>query len=153
RMMAELIELEAAFPELVKPDSPSQRVGGAPLDAFASHTHRVPMLSLGNAFSIEQLRQFDARVRRHLKLGPEEPLEYVGELKIDGLAVSLTYDRGQLTVGAPRGDGAAGEDVTQNLRTVRDLPLRLRQAAESTGGAVPTFVEVRGEVYLTESEF
>jgi DNA ligase (NAD+) len=181
RLMVELVELESAYPELVTPDSPTQRVGAAPLGAFASHRHRVPMLSLGNCFSIEQLRQFDARVRRHLQWGDEERLDYVGELKIDGLAVSLTYEMGQLTVGATRGDGTTGEDVTQNLRTIRELPLRLHAGdqGQGTAGAAgaqpaavrverpalddsrqptadspfPTFVEVRGEVFLTHSEF
>jgi DNA ligase (NAD+) len=153
RLMAELVEIESAYPELTTADSPSQRVGAAPLGQFTQHRHRASMLSLGNAFSYEALRQFDARVRKGLQIGPDDPLEYVGELKIDGLAVSLTYENGHLVVGATRGDGATGEDVTQNLRTVRDLPLRLRPAHGSSASAVPSFVEVRGEVYLTEAEF
>jgi DNA ligase (NAD+) len=138
RLMTELTELEAAFPELVTPDSPTQRVGAAPVDAFASHQHRVPMLSLANCFSIDELREFDARIRRFLKLDAEERIDYVGELKIDGLAVSLTYERGRLTVGATRGDGTRGEDVTQNLRTIRSLPLQLgaggQRAADDPNG-------------------
>jgi DNA ligase (NAD+) len=173
RMMAELIELETAYSELVTADSPTQRVGAAPLDAFATHRHRVPMLSLGNCFSTDQLRQFDARVRRFLKVGEDERIDYVGELKIDGLAVSLTYEHGQLSVGATRGDGTTGEDVTQNLRTIRELPLRLqcgdrengheRNPDGGGGGAqfsmlegrtgIPDLVEVRGEVFLTHAEF
>jgi DNA ligase (NAD+) len=125
RLMAELIALETEYPELVTPDSPSQRVGAAPLDAFDSHEHRLPMLSLGNAFSTDELREFDARIRRFLKLDAVEQIEYVCELKIDGLAVSLTYEQGRMTVGATRGDGFHGEVVTQNLRTIRSLPLRL----------------------------
>lgn len=180
RLMAELIELETAFPELVTADSPTQRVGAAPLSAFASHRHRVPMLSLANCFSTEELRRFDDRVHRFLKLAPEEPVEYVSELKIDGLAVSLTYEEGRFTVGATRGDGTTGEDVTQNLRTIRELPLQLQPGdgrrqtgvkspvpeASANGGGdprhdqlpspasrLPAFVEVRGEVYLTHAEF
>ncbi|MFN3652796.1 MAG: NAD-dependent DNA ligase LigA [Armatimonadota bacterium] len=146
-LLRELMEIEAAFPELVTPESPTQRVGAAPSSAFSSHTHRVPMLSLGNAFSLEELREFDARVKRHLGLPADEAVEYAAELKIDGLAVSLTYRGGRLAVGATRGDGTTGENVTPNLKTVRALPLRLRDDAP-TGE-----VEVRGEVFLSHEEF
>jgi DNA ligase (NAD+) len=146
-LMRELTELEAANPELVTPDSPTQRVGAAPSEAFAAHTHRVPMLSLGNAFSLEELREFDARVKRHLHLPADHAVEYVAELKIDGLAVSLTYRGRRFAVGATRGDGSAGEDVTPNLRTVRGLPLWLQDAAPEGE------VEVRGEVFLSHQEF
>jgi DNA ligase (NAD+) len=151
RLMRELIELETAYPELVTEDSPTQRVGAAPLDAFESHEHRVPMLSLDNCFSTAALREFDGRIRRFLKLGPDVAIEYVSELKIDGLAVSLTYEQGRLAVGATRGDGTRGENVTQNLRTIRALPLQL--TGDSSKVTVPSFVEVRGEVYLTHTEF
>lgn len=146
-LMRELTGIETTYPELVTADSPTQRVGAAPSDAFASHTHRVPMLSLGNAFSLEELREFDARVKRGLGLPADEPVEYTAELKIDGLAVSLTFRERRFAVGATRGDGFAGEDVTPNLRTVRGLPLRLQD------GAPAGEVEVRGEVFLSHREF
>jgi len=140
-MMRELIELEQRHPELVVPDSPTQRVGAAPLDAFATVAHRVPMLSLSNAFSPEELEAFDARVRRALD---QDRIAYVAELKIDGVAVSLTYENGVFVRGATRGDGAVGEDVTQNLRTIASVPLRLQK---------PLTGEVRGEVFMTKEGF
>lgn len=146
-LMRELMEIEATYPELVTADSPTQRVGSAPSDAFATHEHRVPMLSLGNAFSFDELREFDARVKRILGLPADHAVEYVAELKIDGLAVSLTYRDRRFVVGATRGDGYRGEDVTPNLRTVRGLPLYLQDAAPEGE------VEVRGEVFLTHDEF
>jgi DNA ligase (NAD+) len=146
-LMRELIEIETAYPELVTPDSPTQRVGAAPSEAFAAHTHRVPMLSLGNAFFLEALREFDARVKRVLGLAPGEAIGYVAELKIDGLAVNLTYRGRRFAVGATRGDGFRGEDVSPNLRTLRALPLWLQDAAPE-GEA-----EVRGEVFLSHGEF
>jgi DNA ligase (NAD+) len=146
-LMRELTEIETAYPELVTPDSPTQRVGAAPSDAFAPHTHRAPMLSLGNAFSLGELREFDARVKRHLHLPADQAVAYVAELKIDGLAVSLTYRGRRLAVGATRGDGFTGEDVTPNLRTLRGLPLWLQDAAPEGE------VEVRGEVFLSHQEF
>jgi DNA ligase (NAD+) len=145
--MRELIELEATYPELITPDSPTQRVGAAPSDAFKPHAHRLPMLSLGNAFSYDELREFDARVKRMLGMAADDGVEYVAELKIDGLAVSLTYRGRRFAVGATRGDGAAGEDVSPNLRTVRGLPLWLQDAAPEGE------VEVRGEVFLSHDEF
>src|SRR5947209_9642871 len=147
RLLRELIEIETRHPELITPDSPTQRVGAAPQSAFASHAHRVSMLSLANSFSVEELRRFDARIKRMLGLPAEAGVEYVGELKIDGLAVSLTYGERRLQVGATRGDGAAGEEVTPNLRTVRTIPLELRPEAP------PGLLEVRGEVFLTHAEF
>ena len=141
-MLRELVELEAAHPELVTPDSPTQRVGAAPSSAFPPYRHSVPMLSLSNAFDEDDLRAFDARVR---KLAAVEPA-YVCELKIDGLAVSLHYEDGAFVRGGTRGDGSVGEEVTPNLRTVRAIPLRLR-------GTPPQVLDVRGEVYLTKSEF
>ncbi len=146
-LMRELQDLEAEFLELVTPESPTQRVGAAPSDAFVPHTHRVAMLSLANAFSPDELREWDARLKRLLGLDADQPLQYVAELKIDGLAVSLTYREGRLAVGATRGDGSVGEDVTPNLKTVRGMPLRLRD------GAPAAEAEVRGEVFLTHSEF
>jgi len=139
-LMQELRDLEAARPELVTPDSPTQRVGAPPSEAFRTVVHPQPMLSLANAFSEDDLRAWYKRVEGGL-VG--QRVELVGELKFDGAAVSLVYQRGVFTRGATRGDGVRGEDVTPNLRTVRTLPLRLRPEADP-----PAFVEVRGEVYL-----
>jgi DNA ligase (NAD+) len=146
-LLRELQTLETAHPELITGDSPTQRVGSAPASAFGSVTHRRPMLSLGNAFSGDDLREFDKRAKRALGMDPESPISYVCELKLDGLAVSLTYEGGVFKQGATRGDGATGEDITQNLRTVKGLPLRL------SGDNCPELVEIRGEVFLTHGEF
>jgi DNA ligase (NAD+) len=147
-LMRELVALETAFPALVTPDSPTQRVGAAPGGQFAEVRHERPMLSLANAFSHDELRAFDARVRRALGLpAPPDPapdLTYVAELKIDGLAISLRYRRGRLEQGATRGDGFTGEDVTANLRTIQAIPERL---------AEPATLEARGEVYMPKAEF
>src|SRR6185369_3401469 len=128
-LLRELVALEAAFPALITPDSPTQHVGVTPGGTFSEVRHRRPMLSLANAFSHDELRAFDARVRRGLGLPPApEPapdLAYVAELKIDGLAITLRYERGRFVQGATRGDGATGEDVTANLRTIRSVPARL----------------------------
>jgi len=141
-LLHELVELEEAHPELVVPDSPTQRVGAAPSSEFPPYRHTVPMLSLSNAFDEGDLRAFDARVR---KLAGAEPA-YVCELKIDGLAISLRYEDGALHGGGTRGDGSVGEDVTRNIRTVRAVPLSLRDTP-------PRTLDVRGEIYLTKSEF
>jgi DNA ligase (NAD+) len=143
----ELVRLEAQFPELTTSDSPTQRVGASPASDFAPHTHRAPMLSLGNAFDVADLRAFDLRLKRHLGLPEDENIEYVTELKIDGLAISLTYDHGVLKNGATRGDGITGEEILQNLKTVNAIPLRLRDEN------VPSLFEARGEVYMLHSEF
>ena len=147
-LMRELVAIEAAFPPLVTPDSPTQRVGAAPAGAFGKVVHTRPMLSLGNVFDEEELRAFDARVRRGLGLAaapaPAPDLRYVAELKIDGLAISLHYERGRFVQGATRGDGSTGEDVTANLRTISVLPDQLRE---------PATVEVRGEVFMPKAEF
>ncbi len=145
--MRALTAIETAYPELITPDSPTQRVGAAPSQEFRSHRHRVPMLSLGNAFSIDELHEFDARVKRQLGMPADAPIEYNAELKIDGLAVSLTYRSRLLVVGATRGDGFSGEDVTPNLRTLPGLPLRLQDNAPEGE------VEIRGEVFLSHQEF
>ena len=148
RLFRELTDLEAAHPELVTPESPTQRVGAPASDAFASVEHDVPMLSLGNAFSADELREFDTRVRRGLGLGADDPpVDYVCELKIDGLAISLRYEGRTFVRGATRGDGTTGEDVTANLRTVRAIPLRLR--ADPPGERL----EVRGEVFMPRAAF
>ncbi len=146
-LMNELVALETKFPELVSPDSPTQRVGAAPVSAFGSITHKRPMLSLGNAFSDEDLRSFDTRAKRALGMDLAAPVDYICELKMDGLAVSLTYENGVFTQGATRGDGTTGEDITQNLRTLKSLPLRLH------GDKCPALIEIRGEVFLTHQEF
>lgn len=148
-LLAELRALESEHPELVSPDSPTQRVGAPPLSQFHPHQHRERMLSLGNAFTEQDLRDFDARVRRGLDLPDDVPVRYVAELKMDGLAVSLTYINGLFSIGSTRGDGAQGENITPNLRTVRAIPLRIG----TTEQAVPDFVEVRGEVFMTHEEF
>ena len=146
--MRELVALETAFPALVTPESPSQRVGAALGDTFSEVRHSRPMLSLGNAFSHDELRAFDARVRRGLGLPlapePAPDLRYVAELKIDGLAISLAYERGRFVRGATRGDGTTGEDVTANLRTLSVIPDRLRE---------PVTADVRGEVFMPKAEF
>ena len=147
-MMRELAGLEESYPELVTPDSPSQRVGAATGVTFSEVRHRRPMLSLANAFSHDELRAFDARVRRGLGLpaapDPVPELRYVAELKIDGLAVSLRYERGRFAQGATRGDGTTGEDVTANLATIAVIPKRLKR---------PVSIEARGEVFMPKAEF
>jgi DNA ligase (NAD+) len=143
-LMAELERLESENPDLVTPDSPTQRVGGRPIEGFETILHAEPMLSLDNAYSEAELRAFDDRVRRGV--GAAGAITYVAELKIDGLSIALTYIDGQLVRGATRGDGVRGEDVTSNVRTIRTIPLRLRD-----GPSGP--VEVRGEVYLPRRAF
>ncbi len=145
RLLRELEKLEAAHPELVTPDSPTQRPGGQPIDGFKTVTHRHPMLSIDKCNSPDDLRDFDNRVRKLLKKG--EAVRYVVELKIDGVAISLTYEDGVFTLGATRGDGERGDDVTQNLRTIRNLPLRLRTEK------LPKLLEARGEVYMSRADF
>jgi len=146
-LLRELLDLEEAHPEVRMPDSPTQRVGGAPAGGFPPYVHRRPMLSLGNAFDENELVAFDARVR---KLGGiEGDVAYTCELKIDGLAMSLRYDGGTLTAGGTRGDGTTGEEVTANLRTIRSIPLTLR----AKGAAAPRHIDVRGEAYMRRSDF
>jgi DNA ligase (NAD+) len=143
-LMRELVELEAAHPELVVPDSPTQRVSGRVAEGFQEVTHAAPMLSLDNAYDEAELRAFDERVRRGL--GTKDPATYIAELKVDGLSIALTYEVGRLVRGATRGDGVRGEDVTQNVRTIRALPLALRNGPAGR-------IEVRGEVYLPRDAF
>lgn len=138
--MKELIELEEQFPDLVTDDSPTQRVGGTPLDKFEKVNHTVPMLSLSNAFSEEDLRDFDRRVREHVT----RDFKYVCELKIDGLAVSMRYENGKFVQGATRGDGRTGEDITQNLKTIKSIPLTIKNNET---------IEVRGEAYMPKKSF
>ena len=138
--------LEARFPNLVRPDSPSLKVGSAPAAKFSPVEHGVPMLSLDNAFSREEVADFVGRIRRFLKLG-DEPVAFTAEPKIDGLSASLRYEHGVLVQGATRGDGRTGEDVTENLRTLADIPHRL------SGSGWPERIEIRGEVYITHADF
>lgn len=145
--MRELKALESEYPELVTPDSPTQRVGGAPIGGFTTVQHRVPMLSLSNMFSEEDVTLFDARVRR--ALGRDDPIEYLAEVKMDGLAISLRYEHGLLVEASTRGDGTTGEDVTSNVRTVRSIPMNLA----SVGTRIPRLVEIRGEMVMFKSDF
>jgi DNA ligase (NAD+) len=150
-LLHELERLEAAHPDLVTPDSPTQRVAGHPVAGFETVEHLVPMLSLDNAYNEEDLRAFDERVRKGAELtgehaAPVAPVVYVAEMKIDGLSIALTYENGSLVRGATRGDGTRGEDVTMNVRTIRAIPLKLR-------GGPQDLVELRGEVYLPREAF
>jgi len=138
-------QLEARFPQLVRPDSPSKRLGAAPTSALAKVPHARPMLSLDNAFSDGEVAEFIGRVRRFLALDADEPVAVTAEPKIDGLSCSLRYERGQLVLAATRGDGAVGEDVTANVRTIRDIPQSIVDG--------PDVLEVRGEVYMSKTDF
>src|SRR5215472_8126787 len=140
-------EIEARFPELVRADSPSRRVGAAPAGAFKKIRHAVPMLSLDNAFADQDVLDFVARIRRFLRLGESESIVFSAEPKIDGLSMSLRYEKGALVTGATRGNGAEGEDVTANIRTLADVPKTLK------GARVPNVCEVRGEVYMSKRAF
>ena len=141
------LEIEAAFPHLIRPDSPSRRVGAPASEQFAPVEHGVPMLSLDNAFSDEEVADFDARIRRFLRLPSEDPLAFTVEPKIDGLSANLRYEYGVLVRGATRGDGRVGEDITANLRTLRDIPQQL------AGTGWPALIEIRGEVYMEKTAF
>jgi len=143
RLFRELTQLEEAHPELRTPDSPTQRIGAQPSEKFAKVQHRRPMMSLANVMSDEELAEFDARVHRLLG---EDPVAYVFEPKLDGLAVTLTYENGRFVQGATRGDGQLGEDVTANLRTIKSVPLQLR-------GRAPSRLEARGEVFIPKADF
>ena len=150
RLFRELETLERAHPDHITPDSPTQRVGAQPATEFPSVQHRVPMLSLANAFGHEEFAEFDGRVKRALGLPAEDEVEYVCELKIDGLSISLTYEDGELRTGATRGNGVEGEDITQNVRTIRAIPLHLRR---DTPDDLSGTLELRGEIYLSRTEF
>src|ERR1700704_4946516 len=139
--------IEKRFPEFVSTDSPSQKVGAAPSGRFAKVRHAVPMLSLDNAFAEEDVVDFVGRIRRFLKLGEDDAIDFSAEPKIDGLSMSLRYEAGELVTAATRGDGAEGEDVTANIRTLEDVPKKLK------GRNVPDICEVRGEVYMTKQAF
>src|SRR5229473_1575942 len=145
RLYKELIDLEKQFPALITPDSPSQRVGGQPLGKFETSQHLAPMMSLDNSYSQAEVRQFVERVQ---KLLPGEKLEWVVEPKVDGVAINLRYETGVFTVGATRGDGTTGDDITANLKTIRSIPLRLQPSP-----GLPRLMEVRGEVYFPKVAF
>src|SRR3989304_5855700 len=164
KLMRQLEELEAKNPHLITPDSPTQRVGAKPLEKFGTITHTMPMLSLKNAFKFEEAKEFDERVKRLLSPQPKEEIEYVAEPKIDGLAIELIYEDSRFTEGSTRGDGYTGEDVTQNLKTIKSIPMRLLQMQKSSalGGRsqkseiaypIPSRLEVRGEVFLPLKAF
>src|SRR5438309_11010386 len=144
QLMIELQGIERDHPELQSPDSPTQRVGAGPVQDVPQHHHPVPMLSLANARSEDELRAWHKRAQNIL---PNAAFEYVCELKIDGLAMALTYEKGKLTVGASRGDGLVGEDWTPNVRTIHTIPQKLR------GDKIPDKVEVRGEIYMSTRGF
>src|SRR5438874_5439284 len=144
QLMIELQGIERDHPELESPDSPTQRVGAGPVQDVPQHHHPVPMLSLANARNEEELRAWHKRAQNIL---PNATFEYVCELKIDGLAMALTYEQGKLTIGASRGDGMTGEDWTPNVRTIRTIPQKLR------GDKIPDKVEVRGEIYMSTKNF
>lgn len=146
-LFQELKNLEASFPELARQDSPAVRVGGKPLARFSQITHRVPMLSLDNAFTEGDILEFDKRIKRELALAQDLEIEYICEPKMDGLAVELVYDNGLLTGGSTRGDGEIGEDITSNLRTIKSIPPRLTMANP------PKLLEIRGEVYIPLESF
>jgi DNA ligase (NAD+) len=148
RLMQELIEMEGRFPEIDVSESPTQRVGAAPLAKFVTVSHLTPMLSLANAFSEQDISDFDERIKRFL--GEDEKISFVVEPKLDGTAVNLIYENGAFTVGATRGDGSVGEDVTQNLKTIASIPLAMKKTKESP---VPERIEIRGEVYIETVPF
>ena len=143
----ELEELEKQFPELQTPDSPTQKVGAPPLEKFAKVKHSVPMLSLNNAFSEEDVREWDERIKKFLGLPNQEDVEVVAELKIDGLSFSARYENGEFVLGLTRGDGEVGEVITDNLKEIQGFPLRLK------GEVFPSILEVRGEVYMDHERF
>src|SRR3990172_2092645 len=146
RLFRRLVELEKQHPELASPDSPTQRVGAPPLEKFATVRHTLPMLSLKNANNQEEMEEFEERIRRFLK--SSQPIEYVVEPKIDGVAVELVYAQGRFVVGSTRGDGINGEDITLNLKTIRSIPLTLHRESKR----FPQRLEVRGEVFLSRTE-
>ena len=143
-LIRELQELEEKYPQFSSPLSPTARVGGKPLEAFQKYHHHLPMLSLNNVFNEEEFLEFDARIKRFLKM--EDEIEYVAEYKLDGLAIEIVYEAGAFKVGATRGDGEIGEEVTENIKTVRSIPLKLR-------GDFPKHLEVRGEVFMKLKDF
>lgn len=150
KLMRRLIELENNFPEFRSPDSPTQRVGGEPLKAFRTVEHKIPMLSLDNTYTFEELEDFDKRVKKFLA---KDPISYFVEQKIDGVSISLIYEKGRLKLGATRGDGRFGDDVTENIKTIRAIPLVIPAAGANFKGDVPDLLEMRGEVYMPAASF
>jgi DNA ligase (NAD+) len=148
KLMRRLEALEHEHPDLAMPDSPTQRVGAAPSEKFGVVVHRRPMMSLGNAMDAEEMREFDKRIKRLLR--SDADIEYVAEIKLDGLGIELIYEDGRLTVGSTRGDGVNGENVTQNIRTIKSVPLRLQNP---DNGKIPRILEVRGEVIFPRAGF
>ncbi|MDP6433109.1 MAG: NAD-dependent DNA ligase LigA, partial [Candidatus Scalindua sp.] len=148
QLMKELESLESTYPQSISPDSPTQRVSGEPVSEFTSIEHSIPMLSIENTYSEEELKEFDKRIRRMLK--DVDDIEYVVELKIDGIAITLWYENGVFMRGATRGNGFRGDDVTTNLRTVKDIPLRFLPVDNRK---IPPVIEIRGEIYLPNKEF
>ncbi|WKZ14469.1 MAG: NAD-dependent DNA ligase LigA [Candidatus Jettenia caeni] len=151
QLIKELKHIEELHPNLITPDSPTQRVGGEPLTHFSTIEHKIPMLSIDNTYSKEELKEFDRRIKRILGIDNDHDIEYVVELKIDGVAVSLFYEQGLFVRGATRGDGFRGDDVTANLKTVRQVPLRFEFSDKKQ--KIPSVIEIRGEVYLPNKEF
>ncbi len=151
-LMKKLENLEKKYPQFITPDSPTQRVSGEPREEFKQVKHRRGMFSLDNTYSIEELKEWGTRVRKGL---PGGKIEYVAELKIDGTSASLTYKKGKFSLGATRGDGELGEDITANLRTIKSIPLRLKMptAKLKQRYQIPELLEVRGEVYMEQSDF
>lgn len=147
-LMRELVELEERFPKLIAPDSPTQRVGAPPREGFETVTHRIPMLSLQDARNINEIRDFDARIKRFLGLAPGVEIAYVAEPKFDGLSCEIAYEDGRFLMASTRGDGVTGEDVTPNVRTIRTVPLRFIKRRR-----IPRYIEVRGEVLMKRSDF
>ncbi len=150
RLLKKLIQLESEHPEFFSPNSPSQRVGGAPLKEFKTIEHKIQMLSMDNTYSAEELREFDKRVRRSLE---RETIDYYVEEKIDGVSIALIYENGWLKTAATRGDGRFGDDVTENIKTIRSVPLKIPVAESKFKGPAPKTLEVRGEVYMPRQSF
>ena len=151
QLVKELQQLEKSHPDLITPDSPTQRVGGEPLTQFPTVEHKIPMLSIDNTYSDAELKEFDQRIKRMAGIDAHHDVEYVVELKIDGVAITLWYEHGLFVRGATRGDGFKGDDVTANLRTVRQIPLKLEPAGRKQ--KTPPVIEIRGEIYLPSKEF
>ncbi|MBN1687814.1 MAG: NAD-dependent DNA ligase LigA [Candidatus Omnitrophica bacterium] len=150
RLMQQLKDLETDYPDLITPDSPSHRVGGKPLKEFRTVPHQVPMLSLDNTYSAEELEEFDKRVKKFLN---QREIEYFVEEKVDGVSISLTYEGGRLVLGVSRGDGRQGDDITENIKTISSVPLVIPAQGASFSRKVPGLLEVRGEVYLSHPRF
>lgn len=150
QLMKRLIDLEKKFPQFLTPDSPSQRVGGAPLKSFKAVEHRIPMLSMDNTYSDGELLEFDKRVRKGLE---QDSVDYYVEEKIDGVSIALIYEKGYFRLGATRGDGKFGDDVTDNIKTIRSIPLKIPASGSRFKGTLPEILEVRGEVYMPQQSF